>query len=199
MIVLATSAPFSCHLGWTCYAGYGVLPWLGTMHESFVLGNRQDASRDPSGSSISWPWPMSATGPRDRWASAWPGCRAIAPRGHGGPANPRGFPGGTLVRANAGRSPRPDGARVRRYATLVNIGGSVGLIAVAAVVGWFKRAPWNVRSAAAEQRSRAENLVEGAATQVPAGSYGVAFGISRPYEPADRRIVRGPSSRIRGA
>jgi hypothetical protein len=32
--VLALSAPFSCHFGWSCHAGFGFAPWLGESHQS---------------------------------------------------------------------------------------------------------------------------------------------------------------------
>ena len=32
--VLAAAAPFSCHHGWSCFAGYGFVPWFGEVHQA---------------------------------------------------------------------------------------------------------------------------------------------------------------------
>jgi hypothetical protein len=34
LAVLALAAPFSCQYGWSCFAGWGALPWLGEMHQA---------------------------------------------------------------------------------------------------------------------------------------------------------------------
>lgn len=33
VLVLVASAPFSCHYGFSCYAGWGYFPWLGEVHK----------------------------------------------------------------------------------------------------------------------------------------------------------------------
>ena len=168
LTVLAASAPFSCHLGWTCYAGYGVLPWLGATHET-----------------LSWAIDKTHLAPLrivHFLALAYLCDRAAGPKG----TRLAGMPGVSLL-AMVGRQTLAvflAGLWLAQLlgvlldfvgrgfvaATLVNVGGSIGLIAVAAVVGWCKGAPWDRRPGMAEQRTRAADPVEVTAARVLEGS-----------------------------
>ena len=168
--VLATSAPFSCHLGWTCYAGYGVLPWLGTTHEalSWAIDKTHLAPlRIVHFLALAYLCDRAA-GPLGTRLAGVPGVRLLAMVGRQTLAV---FLAGLWLAQVLGVLLDLVG-RGFVAATLVNVGGSVGLIAVAAVVGWFKRAPWNLRPGTSEQRSRAADPVEVTTSQVLESSHG---------------------------
>ena len=169
LTVLAASAPFSCHFGWTCYAGYGVVPWLGTMHEALSSGidkTHLAPLRIVHFLALVYVCDRAA-GPMGRRLAGVPGVRLLAMVGRQTLAV---FLAGLWFAQLLGVLLDVTG-RGFAAATLVNVGGSVGLIAVAAVVGWFKGAPWNVRSGVAGRRPRAADPVDGTATRVLEGAY----------------------------
>ena len=168
LTILAASAPFACHFGWTCYAGYGVLPWLGTMHEALSWGidkTHLAPLRVVHFLALAYVCDRAA-GPKGSRLAGVPGVRLVAMVGRQTLAV---FLAGLWIAQLLGVLLDLIG-RGFVAATLVNVVGSVGLIAVAALVGWVKGAPWDVRPGAAEQRSRAAD--GGTATRVPEGSYG---------------------------
>ncbi len=169
LTVLAASAPFSCHFGWTCYAGYGAVPWLGTMHEalSWAIDKTHLAPlRILHFLALVYVCDRAA-GPMGMRLAGVPGVRLLAMVGRQTLAV---FLAGLWLAQLLGVLLDFTG-RGFVAATLVNVGGSVGLIAVAAVVGWFKRAPWDVPPGAAERRTRAADPVDAAAMRVFEGSY----------------------------
>ena len=168
LAVLAASAPFSCQLGWTCYAGYGVLPWLGTMHEALAWGidkTHLAPLRIVHFLALAYLCDRAA-GPRGRRLTEVPGARLLAMVGRQTLAV---FLAGLWLAQLLGVLLDLTGRGVVA-ATLVNVGGSIGLVAVAAVVGWFKGARSTARPGAAEQRCRAADPVGGDGTRIRDGA-----------------------------
>jgi hypothetical protein len=143
--VLVLAAPFSCHYGWSCHAAYGFVPWLGKAHAA--LGPLIDKTHLGLFRIVHF------------LALAY---LAYAAAGVGG-ARLRGLPGIDLV-SLVGRQTLAVflaglwlaqalgvalnlAGRNLATVTLANAGGCAALLLVAALVEWFKGAPWSAARA----------------------------------------------------
>ena len=190
LIILAASAPFSCQRGWTCYAGYGVLPWLGTMHEALAWGidkTHLTPLRIIHFFALAYVCDRAA-GPMGIRLATVPGVRLLAMVGRQTLAV---FLAGLWFAQGLGVLLDFTG-RGLVSATLANVGGSMGLIAVAALMGRVKKTPRTVVPAASGSGIGSKRVPTATPLRCLWAGTESAFGISR------RRDRHRGTSRLRG-
>ena len=114
----AAALPFSCQYGWSCFAAWGAVPWLGEMHQALASAASTRRISRRCASCISWRSPIS---PIRLPARAGGGCRGAFPGGAARRAPdarrvPRRARPGAGARRRARRR-RPDAASRRRSRT----------------------------------------------------------------------------------
>ena len=141
--MLIAAAPFACHFGFACYAGWGFAPWLGEAHQA--LGMAIDKTylgplRVAHFLALAYvAYILAGDGGRRVAARAFDPVRLV------GRQSLAIFLTG-LVLAQALGVALDHVGRSAGTVAAANVGGCLVLIAVAAIVEWFKRAPWAARA-----------------------------------------------------
>ena len=139
LAVVAAAMPFSCQYGWSCFAGWGAVPWLGEIHQA--LGPLIDKThlaplRVVHFLAIAYlAYTLAGEGGRRLAGSFIPAIQLV------GRQTLAVFLAGLVLAQALGVVLDVIGRGVAT-AALVNIGGCAVLFAVAAVCEWFKSSPW---------------------------------------------------------
>jgi hypothetical protein len=143
-LVLIAAAPVSCHLGWTCHAGFGRVPLLGDIHHALLpLADKTTLGplRILHVLALAYlaAWAAGPSGVRLRG----PAAEALALVGR--QTLPVFLSG--LVLAQLIGIGLDVGGRTVATVALANAGGCLALLVVAATAAWFKDSPWSPRKA----------------------------------------------------
>jgi hypothetical protein len=137
--VLVAAAPFSCHYGWECYAGYGALPWLGEAHDALArLTDKTHLGVLRVVHFVALAYlAHAAAGEGGRRLSG-----AVVPLvSQVGRQTLAVFLAGLVLAQALGATLDATG-RTFGTVALANLAGCAALVLVAIVVEWFKSAPW---------------------------------------------------------
>jgi hypothetical protein len=149
VVIVALTAPISCQYGWSCYAGYGTVVWLGEVHQA--LGPLIDKThlgvlRVVHFLALAYLAYLAAGFGGMRLARL-PGIDIVALVGRQTLAV---FLAGLWLAQTLGVVLDVIGRDVVSV-TLANLGGCVLLVVVAALVDWFKGTPWAPKRQAPRQ------------------------------------------------
>src|SRR5215217_5297386 len=148
--------PFSCQYGWSCFAAWGAVPWLGEVHQA--LGPLIDKThlaplRVVHFLAIAYlAYTLAGEGGRRLAGSFIPAIQLV------GRQTLAVFLAGLVLAQALGVVLDVIGRGIAT-AALVNIGGCAVLLAVAAVSEWFKSSPWlHARAQGSEPRRSVARL-----------------------------------------
>ncbi|MBV9077438.1 MAG: OpgC domain-containing protein [Methylobacteriaceae bacterium] len=143
---LALAAPFSCQYGWSCYAAWGTVPWLGEAHDWLAPANgKTHLGILRVGHFLCLAYlSYLAAGPGGSRLRRMPGVEIVSLVGRQTLAV---FLAGLWLAQVLGVVLDVVGRNAVTVA-LANLGGCALLVLVAALVEWFKGSPWAVRGPA---------------------------------------------------
>jgi hypothetical protein len=152
LAVVIAALPFSCQYGWSCFAGWGAVPWFGEVHQ--VLAPLIDKTHLAPLRVIHFlaiaylAYTLAGEGGRRLRGSFVPSVQLV------GRQTLAVFLAGLVLAQALGVVLDVIG---RDFATvaLANIGGCLALFAVAAFCEWFKSFPWAHARAVAPEPARA--------------------------------------------
>jgi hypothetical protein len=152
LAVVIAALPFSCQCGWSCFAGWGAVPWFGEVHQ--VLAPLIDKTHLAPLRVIHFlaiaylAYTLAGEGGRRLRGSFVPSVQLV------GRQTLAVFLAGLVLAQALGVVLDVIG---RDFATvaLANIGGCLALFAVAAFCEWFKSFPWAHARAVAPEPARA--------------------------------------------
>ena len=152
LTVVAAALPFSCQYGWSCFAGFGAVPWLGEMHQALApLIDKTHLAPLRILHFLSLAYlaqTLAGEGGRRLRGSLVPPVQLV------GRQTLAVFLAGLVLAQALGVFLDMAG---RDFATvaLANIGGCLALVAVAAVSDRFKSSPWARARADADEPAAA--------------------------------------------
>jgi hypothetical protein len=139
LAIVAAALPFSCQYGWSCFAGWGAVPWLGEVHQALApLVDKTHLAplRVIHFLAIAYlAYALAGEGGRRLRGSLVPPVQLV------GRQTLAVFLAGLVLAQALGVALDVVG-RDFASVTLANIGGCLALVAVAAACEWFKSSPW---------------------------------------------------------
>lgn len=164
LAVIAAALPFSCQYGWSCFAGWGAMPWLGEAHQALsplIDKTHLAPMRVAHFLGLAYlAYTLAGEGGRRLKGSLVPAVRLV------GRQTLAVFLAGLVLAQVLGVVLDVIG-RSFFTAALVNLGGCLVLFAVAAACEWFKSSPWLHARAQASARHTAPAVMAEPTQTVP--------------------------------